>query len=66
MTYMKSTNNKNCTSSEKNLPRIFYQELVFTEIFQNQMLKVQICHFLKPCHCSILKDTEVSFEHIHS
>ena len=37
----------------------------FTETFQNHMFEVKICHFLKPCHHSILKDTEVSFEHVH-
>ena len=43
-----------------------YQGGSFTEIFQNQKLKVKIWHFLKPCHHSILKDTAVSFEHIHT
>ena len=62
MTYMKSTEARNCTL-KKNLPIVFYQNMFFTEIFQNQMLKVKIWHFLKPCHHSILKDTEVSFEH---
>ena len=37
--------------------------MFFTEIFQNQMLKVKIWHFLEPCHHFIL--TEVYFEHIH-
>ena len=47
MTYIKSINNKNCTFSEKNVPRIlnFLSEPVLTEIFQNQMLKVKIWHF---------------------
>ena len=65
MTYMKSTNDKNCTFCEKIDTEFFIRTHFFTEIFQNQVLKVQICHFLKPCHRSILKDTEVSFEHIH-
>ena len=29
------------------------------------LLKVKICHILKPCQDSILKYTEVSFENIH-
>ena len=45
MAYIKSTNNKIRTLSEKNLPRTFYQEMFITEIFQNQMLKVKIWHF---------------------
>ena len=36
--------------------------MIFTEIFQNQMLKVKIWHVLKPGHHSILKDTEVSLK----
>ena len=44
------TNNKNCT---------------FIEIFLNQLLKDKIWFICKPCHHSILKDTEVSFENIH-
>ena len=60
MTYSKSTNNKNCTFGAKIFPEPF-----FTEINQNQMLQVKIWHFLKPCHHFILKNTEVSFDHIH-
>ena len=32
----------------KKYTRIFYQDMLFNEIFQNQTLKVQICHFLNP------------------
>ena len=32
-----------------------YQDMFFTEIFQNPMLKVNIWYFSKPCHRSILK-----------
>ena len=52
---MKSKNNKNCSYSEK----------IYTEFF------VRTCFFLKyfkvflTCHHFILKDTEVSFKHIH-
>jgi len=47
MTYMKSTNNKNCTLSEKLNPELLIRTWFFAEIFQNQMLKVKIWHFLK-------------------
>jgi len=47
MTYMKSTNNKNCTFSEKLYPELFIRTWFVAEIFQNQMLKVKIGIFLK-------------------
>ena len=47
MTDMKRKDIDDYTFCEKNLPRIFYQAMFFPEIFQNQMLKVKICPFLK-------------------
>jgi len=47
MTYMKSTNNKNCTFSEKLYPELFIRTWFVAEIFQNQMLKVKIGIFFK-------------------
>ena len=55
------TNNKNCTFRKTTE---FFWGHVCTEIFQNQVLKVKIWHFLKPCHHSILKYNEDSFEHL--
>jgi len=45
MTYMKSTNNKSCTFSEKLCLELFIRTWFFAKIFQNQMLKVKIGHF---------------------
>ena len=60
MTYMTITNDKNYTLSEKNFQWI-YQDNFSTGNFQKQ-----IWPFLKPSHHSILKDTKISLEHIHS
>ena len=58
MTYKSITSNDNCTFSEKNVPKIFYQDKFSTKNFQNQMLRVKIWPF-------ILEDAEVFFEQIH-
>ena len=47
MTYVKGINKKIVLLVEKNLPRIFYQGIFFTEMSQNQMLEVKTWHFLK-------------------
>ena len=57
MPYMKSSNVVRIV--------LLAKKMFFIEIFQNQILKVKICHFLKPCHHSILKDNEFSFKQIH-
>ena len=49
----------------KKFTKTFLSGHVFTEIFQNHMLKVKIWQFLKPCQHPIIKDTEVSFEDIY-
>jgi len=65
MTDMKSTNNKNCTFSEKLYPELFIRTWFVAEIFQNQMLKVKIgIFFKKTCHHFKLKDIEVYLEDI--
>ena len=50
MTYMKGINKKIVLLVEKNLPRIFYQGIFFSEMSQNQMLEVKTWHFLKSFH----------------
>ena len=38
---------------------------IFTEIFQDQMFKVKIWHFFKPCHHFFFKDIEFSYKLMH-
>ena len=66
MTYMKSTNNKNCTFSEKNLPKFFLLGYVSYWNISKSDVESQNLPFFKTMPSFHLKYTEGSLELIQS